>query len=356
MESAEQSSDNAAEEALLDDALDTLGYVFHAYGKDSFLIDSDFDPAAFPTQCEGVIRHIENGAGADDVGLRQGESGQRDWATVRRFFADRRRDESAFVKSTMGDYRGAVENLVTGLRHICERGDATEETVSQSLETIQTVVDAGVLPDIKRALVDTITTVNGAFEKQRKQYEEEIATLQSRMSGLKDDLVAAHEEMKQDPLTGIFNRRAFDTSIDRHINMHYVLDQPFSLALVDIDKFKSINDTVGHAGGDEVLRQIANLMVRAFVRKNDLICRIGGDEFAVILPDTPADKARVSIERFLASVRSLQMDDWPEDLPISCSAGCAEIASDDSVESLMERADAALYEAKEAGRNCLKIG
>ena len=355
MERAEESPQNIAGDDLLDDALDTLGYVFHAYGKDSFPIDTDFDPTAFPAQCEGVIRHIENGAAAEDVGLRQGESGERDWAAVRRFFADRRRDESTFVKSTMGDYRGAVEQLVTGLRHICEQGDATEETVAQSLESIQAIVEAGVLPDIKNALVDTISTVNGAFEKQRKQYEEEIASLQSRMSGLKDDLVAAHEEMKQDPLTGIFNRRAFDTSIDRHVNVHYVLDQPFSLALVDIDKFKSINDTVGHAGGDEVLRKIANLMLRAFVRKNDLICRIGGDEFAIILPDTPAEKARVSIDRFLASVRSVQMEDWPEDLPISCSAGCAEIAEGDTVESLMERADAALYEAKADGRNCLKI-
>ena len=345
----------SAGDDLLDDALDTLGYLFHAYGKDSFPIDADFEAAEFPRQCEDVIRHIENGAPAEDLGLRQGESGERDWAAVRRFFADRRRDERTFVKSTMGDYRGAVEHLVTGLRQICDQGDATEETVSQSLEDVQSVVAAGDLPDIQRALAATISTVNGAFEKQRKEYEAQIASLQSRMSGLRDDLVAAHEEMKQDPLTGIFNRRAFDTSIERYVKMHYMLGQPVSLALIDIDRFKAVNDTVGHAGGDEVLRTIANLMSRAFVRKNDLICRIGGDEFAVILPDTPADKSRVSIERFLTSVRAVQMDDWPEDLPISCSAGCAEIVAGDTIESLMERADAALYEAKADGRNCMKI-
>ncbi len=355
MERAEESPRNTANDDLLDDALDTLGYLFHAYGKDSFPLDTDFDPNEFPTQCEGVIRHIENGAPAENVGLRQGESGERDWAAVRRFFSDRRRDERTFVKSTMGDYRGAVEHLVSGLRQICAQGDATEETVNQSLEDIQAIVAAGDLPDIQRALLDTISSINGAFEKQRNEYEEQIASLQSRMSGLRDDLVAAHEEMKQDPLTGIFNRRAFDTSLERHVNMHYMLDQPFTLALVDIDNFKSINDTVGHAGGDEVLRTIANLMSRAFVRKNDLICRIGGDEFAIILPDTPADKSRISVERFLESVRSVQMDEWPEDLPISCSAGGTEIAAGDTVESLVERADAALYDAKASGRNCLKI-
>jgi diguanylate cyclase (GGDEF)-like protein len=347
--------DTDAADSLLDGALDTLGSVFQTFGKDSFLIDSDFDPAVFPDRCADVVRHIEYGADAPDLGLKAAGPGYRDWASVRRFFADRRQREKSFVNHAIADYRGAVEDLVVGLSEICRQGDVTEASVRSGLEAIKSVIDNGDLPDIKRALADTMTSINEAFSKQKRQYEQQIAHLQDRMSGLKQDLLAAHEEMKQDPLTRVYNRRAFDAAIDRCLNMQAVLQQPISLVMIDVDNFKAINDTLGHAGGDELLLAVANLMNRSFVRKNDIICRYGGDEFAVILPDTAADKSRVSIERFLDGVNGLGADDWPEGLEISCSAGCAEIEDGDTVESLIGRADRALYDAKQAGRNRLRI-
>jgi len=346
----------AGEGQMLDDALDTLGYLFLAFGGDSFPLDSDSEPRSFARECEALVRHIENGASADDLGIAASQPGMRNWPAIRRFFASRRKREKEFVSLTMTDYRGAVEDLVVGLRQICQQGDVTEETVSQSLRAITTVVEEGNLPSIKSALADTISTVHQAFETQKRRYENQIEGLQSRMSGLRQDLVAAHEEMKHDPLTKLYNRRAFDTSIERFINVHYMLNQPISLVMIDIDKFKPINDTLGHAAGDDLLRDVADLMTRSFVRKNDLICRYGGDEFAVILPDTPASKARVSIERFLDSVHEMHRADWPNDLAISCSAGCTEILDTDDVQALVARADRALYDAKQAGRNRLKVG
>ena len=353
-ETAETAS--ALETAQLDDALDTLGYLLHTFGTDSFATDREPDPVVFAEICKSVACHIENGSTVNELNIQMAADGQRQWSAVRRFFADRRREEKIFIDRTMGDYRDAVEQLVGSLDEICRQGDRTEARVTDSLSHVLRVLEAGELPRIRQAFSSAMDSINSAFEEQKRQYEQQIESLQSSMSSLREDLLAAHEEMKLDPLTNIYNRRAFDTSIERFINLHSIVNQPVSLVMIDVDNFKTINDTLGHAAGDDLLCTISDLMSRAFIRKNDLICRYGGDEFAVILPETPIDKSSVSVERFLNSVRKLRMDGWPEDLAVGCSAGCTAVQAGDDVESLLARADTALYEAKAAGRNQLKIG
>ena len=353
MESGLKQRDVEDDRSLADEALDTLGCVFQTFGNQSFPLDTDNDPDEFRNLCADVVRHIENGSPVPNLAIEPAVGGQRSWGPVRRFYVERRQSEKDFVTHRMKDYRGVVEDLVLGLREICAQGNSTEETITMSLKSVEDVVAGGELPDIKRALADTISTVGEAFVRQRREYEQQIEGLQDRMSGLRQDLVAAHEEMKLDPLTDIYNRRAFDTSIERCLNVHFMLKQPISMVMIDVDNFKSINDSYGHAKGDEVLRTIAECLSRAFIRKNDLITRFGGDEFAVILPDTSLKKSKVSINRFLQSVRVAEIADFPDEVRISCSAGCTEIVDGDTFETLIGRADEALYEAKQAGRNCL---
>jgi len=340
---------------MLDDALDTLGYLFQAYGDSAFRIAEASDEAEFAQLCSELVRHVEQGVEVPPLDIANQPPGHRDWGSLRRFFVDRRKQEKTYVDATVAEYRSAVEDLLAGLRDICAQGEATEETVATSLEAIRRIVEGGDVVSIKAALADTMSTINEAFAKQKQQYEQQISSLQSSMSGLREDLVAAHEEMKQDPLTKLYNRRAFDTSLERYLNVHYMLNQPVSLILIDIDHFKTINDTLGHSAGDDVLCTVSNLMSRAFVRKNDLICRYGGDEFAIILPDTAPEQAQRSIERFLHSVREVRRDEWPESVHVSCSAGCTGMAEGDSVASVVERADCALYAAKQKGRDQLEI-
>ncbi len=339
-------SNPATELRLTDGAMDTLGCVFQTMSRESFPLDTDFDPEVFPAQCLEIARHIENGAAAPSFGIDL-VSDAREWSLIRRFFVERRRNEKEFVTSRLGDYRGMVEHFIIGLRNICTQSDLTEQRVSAGLASIESAASCGNLDDVRQALVDAVKDVGQAFSEQRTQYEKQISSLNERVESLREDLVTAREEMQLDSLTNLCNRGAFDAALKRHVNTRFILNKPVCVVMIDVDNFKSVNDVLGHLAGDEVLQAIAGCLSRCFVRKNDMVARYGGDEFAVILPDTDLNESVASISRMLKSVRALEFD-------VSCSAGCTEIQDDETVESILARADGALYEAKEAGRDCFR--
>ncbi len=324
-------------------------------GDVSFPLDTDFDLDTQRALCTAVAAHVENGGAVPAIEIEPSMDGHRDWAQVRRFYIDRRQREKKFVTERLHNYRDVVDDLVNGLRQISQRDQETETSVRKNLDTMETAVDAGGLPEIRAALNQTIKNIADTFARQKEQYEAQIHQMNERMSNLRQDLVAAREEMQRDTLTDAYNRGAFDTAIEQSLKMHFILNQPVTLVMIDLDKFKEINDTYGHAAGDEVLRCVSDSLARSFNRKSDLVARYGGDEFAVILSDTKAENSETLIERFLKFVNEIQVPDAGDDIVVSCSAGFTEICIEDSVESLIKRADTALYEAKAAGRNCLKF-
>ena len=336
---------------LADGAFDTLSNVLQVLGKESFELENDIDPGIFPEMCKEFSCHVENGAAVPSFDIPRSTNGSREWAHVRRFFADRRKAEREFVTERLGDYRGVVEDLVSGLRQIGERDQSTEYSVKRSLDQIDDAVGTGVLPEIRKTLTQAISSVSETFAEQKKQYEHQLRELNNRMSNLRQDLVAAREEMKRDALTDAHNRRAFDAAITQSLNMHFILNQPVTLVMIDLDHFKQVNDNYGHAAGDEVLRDMGEALARAFIRKSDLIARYGGDEFAVILNDTTAENSQKLVERFLNYVADIRIPYAPDDARISCSAGYTEIHERDDVGTLIKRADRALYKAKAKGRN-----
>ena len=338
--------------SLTDGALDTLSNVIYVMGKDSFPLENDVDETVFPDMCSEFAAHVENGSGVPSYDIPASADGSREWARVRRFFADRRRAEKEFVTSRLQDYRGVVEDLVTGLRKIGDRDQNTEDSVKGSLNDIESAIDTGVLPEIKQALSHAVREVSQTFAEQKKEYESQLNELNERMSSLRQDLVAAREEMRRDALTDAYNRGAFDAAIKQSLNMHFILNQPVTLVMIDLDNFKQINDTYGHAAGDEVLRDIGECLARSFIRKSDLVARYGGDEFAVILNDTTPENATIVIDRFIEHAAKVRIPYANEGDKVSCSAGYTEIHESDTVESLLKRADRALYQAKSDGRNC----
>ena len=341
--------------SIADGALDTLGSVIRVIGDESFPLDQDIDPAIFRAKCGQFAGHVENGAAVPAFDIPQSADGAREWGQVRRFLVDRRRAEKIFVTERLHNYRDVVEDLVAGLRQVGERDQTTQNRVIDCLNNVEIAVGSGKLQDIKAALTRTVKQVTDTFAEQKKEYEAQLGELNSRMSSLRQDLVAAREEMKRDALTSAYNRGAFDTAIEQSINVHFLLNQPVTLVMIDVDDFKQVNDNYGHAAGDAVLREVSECLERTFIRKGDLVARYGGDEFAVILNDTSSANSTKLIERFLQQVNEIRIAEAGDDVPVSCSAGYTEMHADDSIESLIKRADRALYQAKAAGRNAARL-
>jgi diguanylate cyclase (GGDEF)-like protein len=158
-----------------------------------------------------------------------------------------------------------------------------------------------------------------------------------------------------DALTDLHNRRWLEVMYARELQRCAKANEPVSLLVIDVDNFKNYNDRFGHLAGDEVLRTVAHTL-RIGMRPNDMAARFGGDELAILLPDCAIESAGALAERLRAGVSAAILPPFEAGVPPSptVSIGVAEYHAGDSLQDLMARADGALYEAKLAGRNCVR--
>ena len=183
--------------------------------------------------------------------------------------------------------------------------------------------------------------------------------MRRKLVEVSNDLSAANQRLEelshQDSLTGIANRRAFDFLLERQFREAKRRSEPFSVALCDVDHFKAYNDHYGHLAGDDCLKQIAAALARACKRPTDVAARFGGEEFALLLPETTGEGALAVVERVRQELAALGIA-HAGSLTSSCvtlSAGIASFSPERDIASrdLTVRADAALYRAKQLGRN-----
>jgi diguanylate cyclase (GGDEF)-like protein len=158
----------------------------------------------------------------------------------------------------------------------------------------------------------------------------------------------ARKLAETDALTGLYNQRYFHETLRREVLRAQRYERNLALVVFDVDDFKSINDQIGHLAGDRVLAQAADRL-REAVRSVDVACRIGGDEFAVILPESSAEEAEQLYRRVQSSMRGTTLG--PDEDRLRLSAGIAEIQHGDTAAGLFERADGALYRAKDLGKD-----
>ena len=182
-----------------------------------------------------------------------------------------------------------------------------------------------------------------------------IATLQQRLAAQVEELQAARDELTRlatiDGLTELLVRRRWTELADTEFGRFRRYRRPFAVLMADLDFFKRVNDTFGHVAGDKVLKQFAEVL-RSACRGLDAIGRVGGEEFAVLLPETTLAAAMTVGQRIVDECRSMRVPVPHGKLRVTCSVGLAEpVAGDTELDAVMRRADGALYTAKRRGRD-----
>lgn len=239
-------------------------------------------------------------------------------------------------------------------RAVHDQVQGIEETVSQAQ-------DIELLKVTLQQRVDTIRNHMQEFrqaeelrleraEQQVEKLTERLQSVQQESDGLRKRLKEERDLAMVDPLTGIPNRFAYNERLQQEVARWRRYQSPLVLAVWDVDRFKSINDTFGHQAGDKVLTVIAKLLHKQ-VRETDFVARYGGEEFVLLLPETELENAAVVTEQIRKSVESCEFHFRGDPVPITISCGMSEFRDGDSAEQVFSRADAALYKAKENGRN-----
>jgi diguanylate cyclase len=204
-----------------------------------------------------------------------------------------------------------------------------------------------------RAIVEKVIRATTEMEARNNSLEAQLKESRVQITDLQESLEAIRYESLTDQLTGLANRKHFDQSLERAIDIAIRRGEPVSLAMCDIDHFKKFNDTYDHQTGDQVLR-LVGAAIKSAIKGRDIAARYGGEEFAVILPNTPLRAAVTVGNQIRAAVMAKELikRSAGESLGrITMSVGIASLHGNDTRDSLIQRADMALYAPKRGGRN-----
>ena len=216
------------------------------------------------------------------------------------------------------------------------------------------------ISEIRQAVIRKIENIKEIVSLRKKEESTRAESFQQSISRLKkriDEVERDAQEMSQraerfevaamkDELTGLYNRKAFDERVASSLSSFNDGGRPFALILFDVDRFKQINDTFGHVAGDKVLEKVGQCLRETF-RKSDFIARYGGDEFVVMIEDLSRDLAREKIMAFMKNLQRLRFTSHARgDITVGVSPGVAMVKPGDTAETILERADQAMYEVK----------
>ena len=257
-----------------------------------------------------------------------------------------RRIASGFQSLLSEMSRSAAETGDHADRYGDTLAELSDQLSNRSQEAANLEAGVGMLLSNTRSMQAAVASLKERLEQSRRETE-----------ALREEVSRARKDALDDALTGLLNRKGFDLALGAALSADATSSMGFSLLLADIDFFKKINDSYGHLFGDKVLRAIAQIL-KHNLKGKDTAARYGGEEFVVLLPDTQIHGARVVAEQIRSAIESARIkrsDNNETVATITMSFGAATYRPGEAACDLIARADAALYESKQQGRNRVTI-
>ena len=268
-------------------------------------------------------------------------------------FAERERD---YLDRRDAELRRIIEVLTDGLAGVATGSAAYHQRLLAKGARLEAAARLDDLVKVRAAIATEVRSLRAAVAERQAEEQTATAALRTEVETLRASVAQARTEARTDPLTGAANRAAFDEALARRCQLATAGGDGFALIMVDVDHFKRVNDDHGHAVGDRVLTALVAFL-RPRVRRDDLIARWGGEEFAVVLPGA---STRVALKKARTVLRELAGTDWTIDggrtIRFTASAGVTAWKAGDDPDTVTARADRALYKAKHAGRNRAERG
>jgi diguanylate cyclase len=203
-------------------------------------------------------------------------------------------------------------------------------------------------------LLSTVVMQAGGIQNTVEASHKDLVETRKALTSMQEELAETRQLLNEDALTGTLNRRGLEQTLAREIARAQRLDCRLSLAMVDLDFFKKVNDQHGHEAGDLMLVHFAGL-IKSVLRKSDAVVRFGGEEFTLILPETDARGAHFVLARLQQLMSKSPLTYEGKQINTTFSAGVATLQSDENGHALLRRADDALFTAKSDGRNTIRI-
>lgn len=320
----------------------TLLYLLDVYNKHLFEVEKT------PLR---IVREKLDGFSKALIHAQQPEEIEKTLFELRQFFASYRLDENTYVQSTFEDFKKIIWEFADQLGEDQIYDKKQDQALALKLKDLREAVEANSIDQLRAQAKSFINTYVTLQTHKLETKEKRLGKVRKNLNTMKKKLLTTQKELTTDHLTGSYNRKFFEEMAKTFFDYYQVNRTSVSMILVDIDFFKKINDSYGHDIGDFVLKECASLLRKIFSREDDVVARIGGEEFVILLPMFDSNSALIKAEEAMVQIRKEVFVHGPLEIKFTVSMGISQLTDGEGVSEWFKRADQALYESKKTGRN-----
>lgn len=335
-------SEQTGELPIVNEEKATLLYIIDTYNKHLFEIDKH--------SIRKVREKLDN-MSKSLVDSNDPKQLEKTLFEIRQFFSSYRIDEYSYIQNTFDDFKRIVWDFADQLSEDLQFESNKEKEMGTQLKDLKEAVEANSIEQLRLKSREFINSYVVYQNQKNDIRDKRVMSAKKNLETIKKQLLVATDNLNKDHLTGSSNRKAFEDYVSKLMQMNSIHKAPLSVIALDIDHFKKINDNYGHDVGDFVLKECVRILKSVFFKEEEMVARVGGEEFIVVLPHHGVEQAVSRAEALQAIVRNEAFVIGDHAVKFTISMGIAQKFEGEALTDWLKRADTALYNSKNTGRN-----